>query len=177
MNLRKITTRKAESLRQLANELEKLKAEESRIFICKGVKFVNAEDNHASFISDIQSFCDRNHVYVYFIEIQDKDIDHVFNEYAKAREKIDRALPRINAPSSTLYVGSSRTNLVSRIKQHLGLTGSKGTYALHLIYVVPELNFRVTVLKFHRIKPTLLQIYEDSLHEALSPMLGRRGAR
>jgi hypothetical protein len=177
MDLKKITVSKAESLRQLADELEELSPEDSKIFVCRGAIFVNAEDNHASFISDIQSFYDSDHVYVYFIKIQDKDVDHVFSEYGNAKKNLDRKLPRINAPSSTLYVGSSRTDLVSRIKQHLGLTESKGTYALHMIHVVPELNFKVTVLKFHRIKSTLLQIYEDSLHEALKPMFGRRGAR
>jgi hypothetical protein len=177
MDLRKITVSKAESLRLLADELEELSPEDSKIFTCKGTMFVNAKGNHASLVSEIKSFCDRDHVYVYFIEIQDKDIDHVFDEYGKAKKNIDRALPRINAPSSTLYVGSSRTNLVSRIKQHLGFTESKRTYALHMIHVVPDLYFKVTVLQFRKIRPSLLQIYEDSLHEALKPMFGRRGAR
>jgi hypothetical protein len=177
MDLRKIIVSKAESLRQLADKLEELFPRDSKIFTCKGAISVNAEENHASLVSKIKSFCDRDHVYVYFIEVQDKDIDHVFAEYGKARKNIDRALPRINSQSSTLYVGSSRTNLVSRIKQHLGLTKSKGTYALHMIHVVPELNFKVTVLKFKKITPSPLQIYEDSLHEALKPMFGRRGAK
>lgn len=177
MDFRKITMRNAENLRRLADELEQLTPEETKLFTCKGAQYINSEDNHDSFISGIKSFCDRNHVYVYFIEIQDKDIDHVFTEYGRARKKLDRALPRVNAPSSTLYVGSSRTNIASRINQHLGFTESKGTYALHMIHVVPDLNFRITILRFHEIKPSLLQIYEDSLHEALKPMFGRRGAR
>ena len=44
MDLRKITVSKAESLRRLANELEELSPEDSKIFICKGAIFVNAED-------------------------------------------------------------------------------------------------------------------------------------
>jgi hypothetical protein len=46
-----------------------------------------------------------------------------------------------------------------------------------MVHVVPDLYFKVTVLKFRKIGPSLLQIYEDSLHEALKPMFGRRGAR
>ena len=82
-------------------------------------------------------------------------------------------LPKLNAASPILYVGSSSGGRInSRIQQHLRLLPNS-TYALSL-----GLWFRKPVrlhLRRYEVGKEALQILEDGLAGDLAPALGKRG--
>ncbi|NWL79582.1 hypothetical protein DM872_22285 [Pseudomonas taiwanensis] len=98
---------------------------------------------------------------------------------AKTSRRGQRAYARQQAPSATLYVGSSLA-LLDRVKQHLGY-GPQGTYALQLCHWLPTALPGSLELHAWRFAPdtppSIIQAIEDSLWRRLRPMFGRQGAR
>lgn len=109
---------------------------------------------------------------IYIIEEVDGDAEKTFLALSEYKKTTDRACPRLNAPSRTLYVGSSTTGLRSRIEQHIG-NGYKGTYALHLSHWFKG-KYKITVKTYNE-SIEVLQIIEDALSHDLSPAFGKQG--
>lgn len=82
-------------------------------------------------------------------------------------------LPRINAPSGVMYVGSSRNSLKSRLCEHLGSPSNRGTSALRLQEWFSG-KYEIDVLLFD-VSNSVLQIVEDNLSDVLSPAFGKQG--
>jgi hypothetical protein len=65
------------------------------------------------------------------------------------------------------------------MREHLGY-GSKGTYAMQLVYWAQELNLNIQLFCM-RFKTSLnqevVQAFKDAIWDFVKPMLGRKGAR
>jgi len=109
---------------------------------------------------------------IYIIEEIDGDPKNTFENLKKYKNKKERACPRLNKPSQTMYVGSSTTNLKKRIKEHLG-EGSKSTYSLQLKYWFKG-NYKITIYTYD-ISSNILQIIEDNLAYNFKPAFGKQG--
>lgn len=109
---------------------------------------------------------------IYIIEEVGGDAEKTFLALSEYKKTKDRACPRLNAPSRTLYVGSSTTGFKNRIEQHIG-NGHKGTYALHLSHWFQG-KYKITV-KIYDESIEVLQIIEDALSYDLSPAFGKQG--
>ena len=57
---------------------------------------------------------------IYIIRERNADTDSTFHAFQEFKKKKERACAKLDHPSSTLYVGSSTTGLMRRVKQHLG---------------------------------------------------------
>ena len=109
---------------------------------------------------------------IYIIEELNGNSEQTFLAFSKYKESKARACARLNAPSATMYVGSSTTGVKSRIKQHLG-DGPKGTYALHLSEWFKG-EYRITILVYEE-PIEVIQIIEDALSHKHNPAFGKRG--
>ena len=110
---------------------------------------------------------------IYIIELTSGDPEKVFLDFVAYRGKRERACAKLNAPCSTLYVGSSTTGVKARIRQHLG-DGYKGTSALHLQEWCKD-DYKIRVLVYPNVKREVLQIVEDSTSHELRPAFGKSG--
>jgi len=110
---------------------------------------------------------------IYVVELTSGDPEKIFLDFVAYRNKSDRACAKLNAPSNTLYVGSSTTGVKNRIRQHLG-DGHRRTSALHLQKWC-EGNYQIRVLVYPSIKQQVLQIVEDSMSHELKPAFGKSG--
>ncbi len=124
------------------------------------------------FILDELSQLDGIKTAIYIIEQVSGDISHAFDSLSKYKASKERACPALNAPAKVMYVGSSTTNIKSRIKQHLG-DGNKGTYALHLKHWFDG-DYKITIKEFDKTRD-VLQIIEDDISDRLSPAFGKKG--
>ena len=110
---------------------------------------------------------------IYIFEEIEGDAQKTYDELKVYKAKKKRACPKINTPSSILYVGSTTTGLKKRIIQHMG-DGPKGTYALHLKHWFKG-QYKVTI-KEYDVTKSVLQIIEDALSADLCPAFGKSGA-
>ncbi|WP_342244733.1 GIY-YIG nuclease family protein [Pseudomonas sp. OTU5201] len=120
--------------------------------------------------------------YLYQFSITDQALVPVLHDAfaeAKSSQRGQRAYARQQAPSVTLYVGSSKA-LLERVKQHLGY-GYQRTYALQLCHWLP--TALPGSLELHAWRLTadtpgpVVQAIEDHLWLRQRPMFGRQGAR
>lgn len=91
------------------------------------------------------------------------------SDYKKSKQ---RSCPKLNAPSSIMYVGSSTTGIKKRIEQHLG-DGPQNTYALHLKHWFKG-KYKITIKIFDE-PIEVLQIIEDAISHDLAPAFGKSG--
>ena len=110
---------------------------------------------------------------IYIIRERNADTSSTFHAFQKFKKKKERACAKLNHPSSTLYVGSSTTGLMRRIKQHLG-NGPKSTYALHLSHWAAEQEIEIEILQYN-VPREFLQLIEDSISSELKPAFGKLG--
>jgi Uri superfamily endonuclease len=110
---------------------------------------------------------------IYIIRERNADTSSTFHAFQKFKKKKERACAKLNHPSSTLYVGSSTTGLMRRIKQHLG-NGPKSTYALHLSHWAAEQEIEIEILQYN-VPREVLQLIEDSISSELKPAFGKLG--
>eukprot|EP01022_Parablepharisma_sp_SALTPOND_P011429 TRINITY_DN14770_c0_g1_i1.p5 TRINITY_DN14770_c0_g1~~TRINITY_DN14770_c0_g1_i1.p5 ORF type:complete len:159 (-),score=10.47 TRINITY_DN14770_c0_g1_i1:345-821(-) len=110
---------------------------------------------------------------IYIIEEIGGDINKTFEDFKKYRNKKERSCSKLNAPSNTMYVGSSTTGIRKRIEQHIG-DGHKSTYALHLKHWFKG-KYKITI-KQYNVTRDILQIIEDDLSDQLSPAFGKQGS-
>jgi Uri superfamily endonuclease len=109
---------------------------------------------------------------IYVIEEVDGDHEKTFFAMSNYKKTKERACPKLNAPSSVIYVGSSTTGIRKRIEQHLG-DGPKGTYSLHLKHWFNG-TLKITVKVFEE-PSEVIQIIEDALSHGLAPAFGKSG--
>lgn len=109
---------------------------------------------------------------IYIIEQTEGDPEKTFLEFARYKEKKERACAKLNEPSHVMYVGSSTTGVRKRIEQHMG-QGHKGTYALHLSHWFSG-KYKITVRQYD-VSDDVLQIIEDDLSDRLKPAFGKQG--
>lgn len=110
---------------------------------------------------------------VYIIEEVNGDVNKTYQSFIEHKDKHYVAMPKSNAPSKVLYVGSSRNNLKQRLLQHAGY-GYRKTYALHLKdWFVGSI--KITVRQYDTPSDSVLQMIEDSIAFDLQPAFGKRG--
>ena len=110
---------------------------------------------------------------IYVISEVDGDCETTFEAFKDFKKKSERACAKLNRPSKILYVGSSTTGLMKRIKQHLG-DGHKSTSALHLSHWAGERKIEIQIYEYHE-ERNVLQLKEDALSHELQPAFGKRG--
>ena len=113
---------------------------------------------------------------LYIIEEINGDICQTSTDFARYKKKKERSCPKDNkAPSSIMYVGSSTTNIRTRIKQHQGYGDNTKTYALHLKHWFKG-DYKITVQEYSDdLDKEVLQIIEDNLSYNLKPAFGKKG--
>ena len=113
--------------------------------------------------------------YIYVIEQVGGDIQRSFADFSAFKAKKTHACAKLNQPSPILYVGSSRTGVGSRLKQHFGF-GPKSSYALHLNQWFQG-EYQITLRQYpSTTTPQVLQLLEDDLAQSLKPAFGKLGA-
>lgn len=182
-NFDRIKLNGAGKLREIADSLIDLKTpKENKHFILNSSN-ISLEHYRKDQIDKVNKWANsRGDLYIYYFHaLEGADIDTINQIFENAKNKKDRAYPRINKPvkpSRYLYVGSSK-NIVSRFKEHLG-DGNEKTYALHLYHWCSVLNFEIDFycMKFDsKTDLAATQAFEDAMWTDLHPMFGRRGAR
>ena len=109
---------------------------------------------------------------IYVIEQTDSDIKNTFDRFTRFKKNTKTKCAKLNAPSKTMYVGSSTTGVRKRIEQHYG-DGHPGTYALHLKHWF-EGSCEITV-KVYDESREVIQIIEDNISNDLKPAFGKQG--
>lgn len=109
---------------------------------------------------------------VYIIQQIGGDIEETFSDFKIYKKLKIRSCPKYNTPSTIMYVGSSTTGIIKRIKEHYG-DGHKHTYALQLNHWFKG-NYKITIMQYEEPKE-VLQIIEDDLSDKLKPAFGKRG--
>ncbi len=109
---------------------------------------------------------------IYVIEEINGDKEKTFNDFIKYKSLKERNCPKGNKPSNILYVGSSTTNVRSRIKQHIEEAPIK-TYALHMKHWFVG-KYKITILVYNE-PIEVLQIIEDNISYNLKPAFGKMG--
>ncbi|OTG78981.1 hypothetical protein B9T33_13530 [Acinetobacter sp. ANC 5054] len=113
--------------------------------------------------------------YIYVIEQVGGDIQQSYDDFAAFKARKTHACAKLNQPNTILYVGSSRTGVHKRLKQHLGF-GPKGTYALHMNEWFQG-EYQISLRQYPAtIAPQVLQLLEDDLAQSLKPAFGKLGA-
>jgi Uri superfamily endonuclease len=85
------------------------------------------------------------------------------------------ACAKLNHPSSILYVGSSTTGVMSRIKQHKGDGHKyKSTSALHLSHWAEDRKIKVEIMEYD-VPRKIIQLIEDAISTELKPAFGKLG--
>lgn len=120
---------------------------------------------------------------IYTIELIDAD-EYLLFEQLKAFYREQKQLkasgqayfcgPRPNQAAKILYVGSSRTSIYQRIRQHLGVHSPK-THALHLDQF-SNAQVKIRFYIYPTLEPLILQLIEDDLSDLLQPAFGKQGA-
>ncbi len=112
---------------------------------------------------------------IYIIEDESGDIDETYRAFAKYKKTKARKCPKLNnAPSKTLYVGSSTTDVRKRLEQHMG-EGHKATYALQLKHWNGQRKVKISIQEYD-VPRDVLQIIEDAISFDLSPAFGKTGS-
>lgn len=137
-------------------------------------KAKNAKPIKELILSDISQLNGINKA-IYIIEDMSDNNAATFRKLSDYKATKQRACPKLNAPSAVMYVGSSTTGVKKRIEQHLGISGSKDTYALHLSHWFKD-ETKITIKIYDEsVENEVLQILEDALSHELKPAFGKQG--
>ena len=109
---------------------------------------------------------------IYIIEEIEGNKEKTFNNFVEYKKLKLRKCPKENMPSNILYVGSSTTNIKSRIKQHIE-EAHKDTFALHMKHWFKG-KYKITILVYNE-PIEILQIIEDNISNSLKPAFGKMG--
>lgn len=94
------------------------------------------------------------------------------NDFAMFKINKDNFLEQFDKKIKYLYVGSSH-NIKKRLIEHMGVGGSKKTYALHLKQWFKE----QIEIEVYKTKNEYLQLFEDIMWDIYKPLLGKRGKK
>ena len=116
---------------------------------------------------------------IYIIKSQSDNLSETSDHLKNLKSKKKFKYPKINQVqnSNVLYVGSSSTNLRSRLKQHLD-QGPRSTYALHMKTWDEEHRSDIEIeVRYYdeNLSRDVLQIIEDALRHELNPIFGKAG--
>lgn len=141
---------------------------------------LSEEGEVSSLVREVSEWAGAGVPCLYYLDCRSAGVDlaEVESAFSTGRAEQDRAYPRLNAPGTCFYVGSSRS-LATRLKEHLGY-GARGTYALQLTHWATALPLQLDFVCARYAKDTsavVVQALEDTLWEARQPMFGRRGAK
>ncbi|MCF8450210.1 MAG: hypothetical protein K9G49_10110 [Taibaiella sp.] len=131
---------------------------------------------------------------VYYFTIEEDKKQDIFLAFQKAKSNSSHTkrtaglraegfknichVPQDLKPGNCLYVGSVKTNLLSRLNQHLGYTNSGRTGALYLKHVLatlpekPPITFHYHILD--SIYKDLTEHIESILYDLYLPIVGKR---
>jgi hypothetical protein len=77
-----------------------------------------------------------------------------------------------------LYVGSSKTDVYKRLKEHIGNYDYKKLSALHLRQWWQDAALKISIYQFEDgIEDSMLQFIEDRVWENQKPLLGKKGPK
>lgn len=102
---------------------------------------------------------------------------------AKSVDRINHSKDNtIGNPSLFLYVGSSTTSFVGRLKNHLGVKDSIRTYSLHLSKWDKNIDYQIKVCTYQVIsnvqdidvKNLTVEILEQQIWDQCKPLFGKR---
>lgn len=133
------------------------------------------------------------HPLIYTIELvnitkREKLLDS-FKDFSVFNKKLIKNSTRINHSkdntinnnSNYLYVGSSTSDFISRIKDHLGVKNGKRTYALHLSkwdknleYTIKITTYQVIDKNEHPVSNNIVELIEQQIWDKLKPLFGKR---
>lgn len=120
-------------------------------------------------------------VYIYEIENHEEHCKQLLKQWKAHRDNLNPdsklfAMARVNEErvndTKALYVGSVQKNVLSRIKQHLGLSNTTKTYAMHLTRWVTD----CPLIRFYYLPlpdATMTYEVEAAIAFQLKPLLGK----
>ena len=87
-----------------------------------------------------------------------------------------------NNLSNYLYVGSSTTDFIGRLKYHLGVRKGNGLYALHLSKWDQNIDYQIKVCTYQvtsknkdtAVKNLTVEILEQQIWDELKPLFGKK---
>lgn len=130
---------------------------------------------------------------IYTIELLDvtkrRNLLEFFNEFSINNKTKKKSVNRINHSkdntsnndSNYLYVGSSTSDFIGRLKNHLGLRNSIRTYSLHLSKWDKNLEYNIEVVTYQLkgknqldISNVVVELIEQQIWDKLKPLFGKR---
>jgi hypothetical protein len=179
---------KTNTSKQLLNLIEQVKS--AKIIQEKNVLITSVDirtDNNIDLVLDnLKCFKNKskNFIYMFKLKNHDKQIYKIFNdimtEFRDQNKEIKFSRILNNVDCKSLYIGSSSTNLRSRIKTHIGYK-SVSTYALHLHFWYPAIENSLLELKIIQLNEDLpfdaLEAIENSYWEHYQPLFGKKGGK
>jgi hypothetical protein len=149
-------------------------------------------DIDVSNIADKKVIFEKGTTNVLYIITVDNIPDEVIvkSKYSEGRNR-GWALPQYNnnkihengkfLNQKCLYVGSSKNDINTRLKQHIGITEGKTTSALHLSRWWNDAKIHIYLYKYFESDNTkdfdALQIIEDTVWDICKPYFGKKGPR
>lgn len=119
-----------------------------------------------------------------------KKIVDIFKTFSLQNKDKTKSVDRINHskdntvgnPSLFLYVGSSTTDFVGRLKNHFGVKNSIRTYSLHLSKWDQNIDYQIKVCTYQVIgkdkeidvKNLMVEILEQQIWDHCKPLFGKR---
>ncbi len=124
----------------------------------------------------------QDRVFLYIFQLSRGEPEVVCDELVRAKERGRTSLPKVinragRAFGRTMYVGSSITNISSRLRQHVGDL-PRNTSALKLATWFEDnadWSADVFVRGFDGLARASLQLLEDTVANELDPLFGKRG--
>lgn len=186
MKTEKIIENTKSHLSEILEELTSVRIIESQTLKLNSTQYRNSKDVSVS----LSSLKNKSNPIIYVIELVDlekkAELFNNFNEFwigniVKTKNKDRVNISRnMKTGSGTLYVGSSTTNFISRIKNHLGVRGNR-VYSLHLckwdqnlIYNINIKCFEVVSSKESKINSYIIELIEQQIWDHLQPNFGKR---
>lgn len=187
----KIVTK--EIIKQSATFANNLAKQISRITIkpFQEVVFKSTEFRDKATLKGYLSKIDKsNHPLIYIIRLQSKGkmklLIQRFESYHATNKTKTKNVDRVNLSrynrtnSDVLYVGSSTTNFLTRIKNHFGTEGTR-VYSLHLCKWDDCLEYNIAISTYEVISETnetverfIVEILEQQFWDMLKPVFGKR---
>lgn len=164
-----ITERYLDYIKSLSSRLISATPSDPQIFNCEIEGEEWYESDFESFLKSIST----SEPSLYFIFDRSDDVQKTFHAFSDFKKKKFRACPRKNEPSDCMYVGSSLRSIRTRLRQHVGLSEAKSTYALHLRHWLKG-SLEIAVINY-AVDADVLQVIEDGYALELRPAFGKRG--
>lgn len=130
---------------------------------------------------------------IYTIELLDKkqrqELLETFKNFSVFNKTLTKNETRINHSkdntinniSNFLYVGSSTSDFISRMKDHLGVKKGKRTYALHLSKWDKNMEYTIRIVVYqvidkneNPVSNNVVELIEQQIWDKLKPLFGKR---